>query len=156
MAFRRAAGARSRGKCVSAIWALALVPACSSRSCSWKMSGDGTPAAGPAPVRVPPTADVAVCFRCGERCYAPQWISERTRDAPRAEWKRRFAEGPRAPGDEAYLYWTAFCAPSCRANAAIRRFEAAKLEIAAALEEVQAAVVDAFAEVGEAWAEMGR
>ena len=50
-----------------------------------------------------------------------------------------------APDDDGRLHIYVVCQPSCRANAAVVRLEAARLEIAAALEEVQAAVVDALA-----------
>ena len=55
------------------------------------------------------------------------------------------------PTDNGYLYWFCYCGPTCRANAAIQRFENARLEIAQALLEVQQAVVEALAEVGAAW-----
>ena len=129
---------------------------------------------------VPPPAEDAVCLQCGERCFAPRWYTEFTDEAPRAEWRGRFVEEARAPGVEGpvtNLFWLAICAPTCRANAAVRRFEAAKREavsaledanaavrrletakprVVAALEAAQAAMVDAIAELGDAQAEIDR
>ena len=102
----------------------------------------------------------AFCARCGQRCHAPRWHSEYRTNGPRAEWQGRWQASPLDHGDggveDGRLYVYAVCQPSCRANAAVTRYEAARLEIASALEELQVAVVDAQQEVGEAWAQLDR
>ena len=75
---------------------------------------------------------------------------------PREEWRDRNQCTPEVGTDGGRLYIYVVCQPSCRANAAIVRYERARIEIAEALAEVQAALVDALTEVGEAWAELDR
>ena len=53
--------------------------------------------------------------------------------------------------NEGFLYVYFVCQPSCRANAAIVRYERAREEIAESLQELQNAVIDALTEVGQAW-----
>ena len=100
------------------------------------------------------------CVRCGQRCHAPRWHSEYRTTGPRAEWGNRYQASPwnaeDGVEDGGRLYIWAVCQPSCRANAAVTRYEAARIEIAAALEELQRAVCDALQEVGEAWAQLDR
>ena len=103
---------------------------------------------------------VGTCVRCGEHCWAPRWHSEYRTEGPRVEWGPHYQISaiPEhvdvSDGGRLYLY--CYCRPSCRANAAVTRYERARLEIAAALEELQAAVVAALEEVGEAWNELDR
>ena len=100
------------------------------------------------------------CVRCGEPCWAPRWHSEYRTNGPREEWGPHYQlteiPAPVDTSDGGRLYLYCYCRPSCRANAAVTRYERARLEIAAALEELQAAVVAALEEVGEAWNELGR
>ena len=100
------------------------------------------------------------CIYCQQVCYAPRLHSEYRTSGPRAEWGTFYQveqshqeEGQTGgqPAESGYLYVYAVCQPSCRANAAVARYEAARLEIEASLRELQAAVVEALAEVGEAW-----
>ena len=104
--------------------------------------------------------------RCHKVCFAPRFHSEYRTDGPRPEWgphyyridQRYLADDETdAPqSGEGFLHAYYICQPTCRANAAVARFEAARREIAAALEELQAVVLDALTEVGEAWASLDR
>ena len=104
------------------------------------------------------------CGHCHQVCHAPRFHSEYRTDGPRPEWgphyyridQRYLADDETdAPqSGEGFLYAYYICQPTCRANAAVARFEAARREIAAALEELQAAVLDALSEVGDAWASL--
>ena len=106
------------------------------------------------------------CVHCQPECHAPKCHSEYRSDGPRPEWGAHYYRvDPRNLADdeidapqsgEGFLYVYYVCQPTCRANAAVIRFEAARREIAAALEELQAAVIDALTEVGEAWASLDR
>ena len=99
------------------------------------------------------------CVRCRQRCYAPRFHSEYRRDGPRREWGRfyQIVQGPPPegqPADDGLLYFYCVCQPTCRANAAVARYEAARIDVGVALEQLQAAVIDALAEVGEAWQQL--
>ena len=95
----------------------------------------------------------ATCILCRQQAFAPRWFSDYRTNGPREEWGQfyvRSTELPQPP-DNGFLYWYCFCGPTCRANAAVQRYENARLEIAQALLEVQQAIVEALAEVGAAW-----
>ena len=94
------------------------------------------------------------CIYCGRHCFAPRWHSEYRTAGPREEWQGRYQINQEADQDGGVLYLYAVCQPSCRANAAVARYEAARVEIAASLLELQNAVVEALREVGEAWAQL--
>ena len=104
------------------------------------------------------------CIYCGSRVWAPRWYSEYRTNGPRVEWGAHYHRTANAgyllPGSEedpdgGHLYLYCVCQPSCRANAAIERYDTARREIAAALEELQQAVIEALVEVSEAWRQLG-
>ena len=97
---------------------------------------------------------VVACYLCGSRPWAPRWFSRYSTTGPSSEWGNHFRPSPEVDRDGGRLFWYCACAPSCRANRAIHRYEAARLEIARALEELQAAVLEALAEVADAWAQL--